>query len=219
MRQRRGNPAILALTFLSGLLLTFGVFLYWMFTVLLPVTILEMQYQYRSLLQEVFHTDSLRGVFIPSFRFDLRGRLAKNTENGIFIPKVLVDAPIIYNVDPNDEKAYTAALKLGIAHASGTALPDNGGLGYYFAHSTTPNFVSRFNAVFYLLGKLVVGDEVYVWHNSKRYIYKVSETKFVNPSDVSFLSTRYDKETIVMQTCWPPGTSQQRLLVFAQRSE
>jgi len=219
MQKTSQKPALFGFVFLAGILISFGVFVWWLCTVLLPVTLLEIQYQYRSFLQEVFHTDSLRGVFIPSFRVDLRGKFARNIENGIYIPKVQVDAPIIYNVDPNDEKAYTEALKKGIAHASGTKLPDNGGLGYYFAHSTTPNFVSRFNAIFYLLGKLSPGDEVYVWHNHERYIYKVTRTAFVEPTDVRFLSAQYDKETIVLQTCWPPGTSQQRLLVFAERVE
>jgi sortase (surface protein transpeptidase) len=40
-----------------------------------------------------------------------------------------------------------------------------------------------------------------------------------NPDDVSFLNQPYDQETIVMQTCWPPGTTSQRLLVFAERKK
>lgn len=198
-------------------MLFLGFSLYWFTTVFLPVVFLEAQYQYLQVLREVFHTTSLRGVFLPEFRVDLRGRFAKHDVNGIYIPKVQVDAEIIYNVDPNNQNAYTTALKKGIAHASGTALPDNGGLGYYFAHSTTPNLISQYNAVFYLLGKLEKGDDIFVWQQGKRFMYRVAEKTLTDPNDVSFLNKSYEKETIVLQTCWPPGTTVKRMVVFAER--
>ncbi|MBI5151494.1 MAG: sortase [Candidatus Pacebacteria bacterium] len=213
------RPNIPRFAFFILPILFLGFSLYWFATVFLPVVFLETQYQYRQVLLEVFHTTSLRGIFIPEFRVDLRGRAAQHNVNGIYIPKVQVDAEIIYNVDPNDQNAYTAALKKGIAHASGTALPDSGGLGYYFAHSTTPNLVAQYNAVFYLLGKLEKGDDVFVWHQGKRFMYKVTEKSLTDPSDVSFLQKTYEEETIVLQTCWPPGTTVKRMLVFAERVE
>lgn len=205
----------------------FGVFavgivafsMYWLTRVYVPIIVVEVQYQYRHVLSTVFHTTSLRGVFIPEFRLDMRGMMAKSHTNGIYIPKIGIDAEIVYNVDPNDEKAYTEGLKKGIAQASGTSLPDSGGLGYYFAHSSNPEFVSRYNAIFYLLGKLEKGDEIFVWHQGKRFMYSVTGLFIVDPKNTQFLKDNYAKETVVFQTCWPPGTSLKRMLVFAERVE
>lgn len=212
-RFRLSQSGLLGLAALIGL----GTFILWLVITFAPVLRVEIQYQWRKLTANVFQTNSLAGLFFPNITVDLRGGTAVNTQDGIVIPKVYVDAPVVYNVDPNDASAYTVALRQGIAHASGTSYPDEGGLGYYFAHSSAPELRSQFNAVFYLLGKLEVGDEIFLWHDGQRYEYRVSETRVVPPSDVSFLQTSGPTETIVLQTCWPPGTTQQRKLVFAQR--
>lgn len=198
--------------------ITLFIFLYWTAAVLTPVAMIEANYQYRRLLRDVFHTSSLRGLILPQFYFDLKGFTAKNKTNGLNIPDIFIDTPVIYNVDPNDEKAYSAALKIGIAHASSTGFPGSGGLGYYFAHSSTPELAGRYNAVFYLLGKLRPGAEIHIWHEGIRYDYQVHHTEITAPADTEFLRRLYPDETVVLQTCWPPGTTSRRLLVFATRN-
>jgi LPXTG-site transpeptidase (sortase) family protein len=195
----------------------FVLFFLWLVVTFTPVLRVELQYQWRRFSRELLGGGSIMNLFVPNVSFDLRGGLADNTENGIVIPKVYVDAPVVFNVDPNDSAAYTVALRQGIAHASGTSFPDEGGLGYYFAHSSAPELRSQFNAVFYLLGKLEPGDEIFLWHDGERYEYKVRELRTVPPTDVSFLQEQTPTETIVLQTCWPPGTSLNRRLVFADR--
>jgi len=201
-------------------LLSFGFFLYtcfWLLTVATPVVTVELTYQSRRILWEVFHVRDIRSLIIPKFvfRFD---DTSKTPDGGIVIPKLFLDEPVVYNVDPNNEKTYIKALKRGIAHASSTALPASGGIGYYFAHSSSPAFRKQYNAVFYLLGKLKNGDTIILYHEKRRYPYKVSEIITTKPDDVSFLHRVYDRETIVLQTCWPPGTTMKRLLVFAVRA-
>ncbi|MCD8484721.1 sortase [Candidatus Woesebacteria bacterium] len=199
--------AVGLLSALLWLLLTFG-----------PVVAVEAKYQYRRLFSTVFTGDgSLRSLFIPNISVDIRGFNATNTENGIVIPAIYLDEPVIYNVNPNDSESYLAALRQGIAHASSTAFPDTGGIGYYFAHSSAPEFRSQFNAVFYLLGKLEPGDEIFIWHQGERFEYQVTQSVEVDPEDTYFLQQEYATETIVLQTCWPPGTTLQRKLVFAER--
>jgi sortase A len=194
------------------------VFLIWFLSVVLPVAILEITYQYKKALRDVFHASDIRGIILPQFSLDLRGYSSTHTINGITIPALFIDSPIVFNVDPNDEKMYRAALSKGIAHASSTAFPGSGsGLGYYFAHSSTPQFMTRYNAVFYLLDKLKTGDEISIFHEKKRTDYRVTTKEFTEPTDVSFLTRAYKKETIVLQTCWPPGTTKKRLLVYAQK--
>lgn len=207
------NPLLIT----AAIAVLFLIFLSWLVLTLAPVVMVEAKYQYRKLLGDVFQVQSLRSLILPTLRFaDLQGQ-SKYQDYGIAIPALFLDEPVVFNVDPNDKTAYTEALKRGIAHASGTGFPDNPGVGYYFAHSSSPEFRTQFNAVFYLLGKLKSGDDVFIWHEQKRYQYRVTEIKETTADDVSFLNQPYPEETIVLQTCWPPGTTQRRLLVFANR--
>ncbi len=182
-----------------------------------PIAIIELQYQSHKFLSETFHVNDLRALIMPQFNFDF-STSSKYPTAGMTIPKLYVDEPIIFNVDPQNRSQYMAALKVGIAQAAGTNLPGYQGLGYYFAHSSSPENVIQYNAVFYLLGKLQVGDEVDIWHNGQKHVYRVYTSQITSPDDLNFLHQTYDRETIVLQTCWPPGTTLKRLLVFA-RSE
>ncbi len=190
----------------------------WLLSVVLPILGVEVSYQYKKILRDTFAVSDIRGLVSPQFRFNFQGMMSTHTVDGITIPAVFIDEPVVYNVNPNDKSAYLAALGRGIAHASSTAFPGTGGLGYYFAHSSTPNLVQQYNAVFYLLGKLNTGDDIYVWHAGDRFDYNVTEKIITSPGNISFLSKQYPAETIVLQTCWPPGTTLERLLVFAERA-
>jgi sortase A len=109
-------------------------------------------------------------------------------------------------------------LQRGVAHALGTVFPGMSGNIYLFAHSTD-NFwnVGRYNAIFYLLKNLVPGDEIVIFYQDKRYDYRVVETRVVEASDVSYITKSQEgqQETLILQTCWPPGTTWKRFLVIA----
>ena len=143
----------------------------------------------------------------------------KDPNFSILIPKIGASAKIFPNVDVNNQDQYLPILMQGVAHAAGTVFPGMNGNVYLFAHSTD-NFwdVGRYNAVFYLLKDLNKGDEVVIFYQNKRYNYIVTGSKIVNSSDVSDLvnSQNKDKQQLILQTCWPPGTTLQRLLIFAQ---
>lgn len=141
-----------------------------------------------------------------------------NPEFSIVVPKIGANAPILANVDAANEAEYLEALKHGVAHTKGTAFPGEGGHIFFFAHSTDYIWnVGTYNAVFYLLYKLEIGDEVNIFYKGQRYTYRVREKKIVNPDEVEYITRKTDKEFITMQTCWPPGTTLQRQLVFAER--
>ncbi|MBI3887688.1 sortase [Candidatus Microgenomates bacterium] len=136
---------------------------------------------------------------------------------GIVIPKIGANAKVIANVDPGNYGDYINALKLGVAHAKGTAFPGEAGNTYLFAHSVG-NFweVNQWNAVFYLLKELKPGDEVDLFYKGKRYIYIVYNTQIISPEDTQYLSTVSNFPMVTLQTCWPPGTTLKRLLVFGR---
>ena len=135
----------------------------------------------------------------------------------IYIPKIDAKSKVIANVDPGNEVAYVASLKEGVAHAQGTYFPGQGKGVYLFAHSTDTTFnVTRYNAIFYLLRELEVGDDIVVFFTDKKYVYAVSDKQIVEANDTSWLTRQYSEETLVLQTCWPPGTSWKRLILVAR---
>jgi LPXTG-site transpeptidase (sortase) family protein len=142
----------------------------------------------------------------------------KDTEFSIIIPKIGASAKVIPNVDPTDEDAFKPALMKGIAHAKGTVFPGLAGNTYLFAHSTDNWWnVGRYNAIFYLLKDLTLGDEVVVFFEGKRHDYIVTKTYVAEATDVELLvNSQQGEEQLVMQTCWPPGTTWKRFFVVAK---
>lgn len=137
---------------------------------------------------------------------------------GIVIPKINVNTNVVADVNPAIKSEYMAALQTGVAHAKGTLKPGQRGTSFIFGHSTDgdPLNIASLNAQFYLLKELVAGDEVNVFFEGKRHTYRVSQTHIVDPTDVSLLQPQTEKEKLVLQTCWPPGTTLKRLLVVAE---
>jgi LPXTG-site transpeptidase (sortase) family protein len=136
----------------------------------------------------------------------------------VVIPKIGANARVIPNVDASNEKEYLSALAKGVAQAQGTAFPGEAGHIFLFAHSTDYFWnVGTYNAVFYLLYKLEKGDEIDIFYKGQRYVYKVLEKREVDPSQVEYLTRKTNREFLTLQTCWPPGTTLKRLLVFAVR--
>lgn len=140
-----------------------------------------------------------------------------STEFGIVIEKINANAKIVANVDASNEKEYTRALQTGVAQALGSTPPGEKGNLYLFSHSTNaPWNIVRYNAIFYLLRELEIGDRVIVFYQNRRYDYIVFDKSVVASSDVSFLTYKYDEPVLTLQTCDPPGTLLRRLIVRAR---
>ena len=135
----------------------------------------------------------------------------------LLIPKIGLNTKVLANVNSTDKDQYSQALKTGAAHAAGTYLPGEKGRVFLFGHSTDYIWnIPRFNAIFYLLKELKKNDEINIIYQGKRHIYQVSNRKIVNSSEVAYLKPKWGEEEIILQTCWPPGTTWKRLLVFAR---
>ena len=141
-----------------------------------------------------------------------------DTNFSIVIPKIGANAKIQKNIDASNENIYLDALNKGVAHTLGTAFPGEGGHIFLFAHSTDYFWnVGVYNAIFYLLYKLEKNDEVNIFYNGQRYVYRVIGQEIVNPDQVQYLTRKTNREFLTLQTCWPPGTTLKRLLIFAVR--
>ena len=157
------------------------------------------------------------GSLLGNVETDVKILVPKDPNFSIIVEKIGADAPVIANVDAGTKAVYETALKRGVAHALGTSFPGQAGVSYLFAHSTDTLFnVPRYNAIFYLLGQMELGDRIVVFFNGRRYDYIVSETKITEASDVSYFTMETSEQILVLQTCYPPGTTWKRFLVIAK---
>ena len=141
-------------------------------------------------------------------------------EFGLIIPKVGINTSVIPAVNPTNPGEYLEALKKGVAHASTSYFPDEDGTVYLFSHSTNYDwFVSDLNAVFYLLKNLTEGDLIVLFYKGKQYTYRLREKRIVAPTETSYLIPQKGTKTLILQTCWPPGSTTERLLLFADLIE
>jgi len=149
---------------------------------------------------------------------DVEILVPKDPQFSIVVPKIGANAKIIPNVDAANEKIYLDALNRGVAHTLGTSFPGEGGHVFLFAHSTDYFWnIGSYNAIFYLLNKLENHDQINIFYKGQRYVYRVIGKQVVDPSRVEYLTRKTNKEFLTLQTCWPPGTTLKRLLVFANR--
>ncbi len=140
-----------------------------------------------------------------------------NSDFSIAIEKIGVSAPVVKNVSVTDENEYMKSLDNGVAHAVGTALPGEKGNVYIFAHSSLGFFrFSKYAAVFNLLRKLDKGDQVHLFYQNKDYIYEVLGKEVVSGWNTYSLTRTVLEPTLTLQTCDPPGTTFNRLVVTSR---
>jgi len=132
---------------------------------------------------------------------------------GLEIDKLSISVPIIKDVDGSDKDKYNKALKKGLAHYKGTALPGEKGNIFIFGHSSSDE-AGSYGKVFAKLNDLARGDLIRVYYQFKQYDYEVYEKKIVEATDLYVLD-RGDKEKLTLMTCWPVGTKDKRLVVIS----
>jgi LPXTG-site transpeptidase (sortase) family protein len=135
----------------------------------------------------------------------------------ISIPKINVSAPISFPTTTADAPNYDPELENGVVHLPDTALPGQIGNTVIFGHSSNDWWEpGNYKFVFVLLDKLQVGDTFSINYNSTQYIYQVTSTEVVDPTDISIVGPTTDAEATIF-TCTPPGTSWKRFVVHAKQ--
>ena len=144
-----------------------------------------------------------------------------NKDFSLVIEKIGVNAPVVKDVSVTNSDEYLSSLKDGIAHASVSPYPGEGpGNVYLFAHASV-NFwqLGKYSGVFNLLRKLDVGDRIHLFYDDKTYVYE-TVNKEVHEGWNTYPITRPTIEpTLTLQTCDPPGTTLNRLVVTANLVE
>jgi len=162
-------------------------------------------------------------VFAPALNDNTTGAVLEeaaawgvDSSFAIVIPALGATSNVISNVDPFDADQYQSVLLQGIAHAKGTSFPGYPGTIYLFSHSTDSLLnVARYNAVFYELRRLELGERIIIFFQDQKFEYQVTEKHVVPAEDTSWLS-RHTEDRLILQTCDPPGTTFRRLLVIAK---
>jgi sortase A len=142
-------------------------------------------------------------------------------EPKLIIPKINVDAPVVYNIGTLAESAIQKNLKKGVVHyelPGADSVPGQKGNTVILGHSSNDVFDDGdYKFVFVQLEKLQVGDVFYINYESTRYTYRITEKKVILPNQVSELIVATDKPIATLVTCVPLGTALKRLVVSAEQ--
>jgi len=151
------------------------------------------------------------------FRLGPKSSLTPNDPGfSLIIPRLGINQAVTANVDSQNPQAYQPVLEKTLAHAQHSSLPGEEGSVFIFGHSSdNPFSITRYNTSFYLLDHLKPGDEIQVYFQNQAYTYQVTHKQTVKPHQAEAL-TSSDNNLLILQTCTPPGTSLNRLLIFAQ---
>lgn len=139
-------------------------------------------------------------------------------EPKIIIPKINLEAPVVYDVKTIEEDAIQEGLERGVVHYSTTPNPGELGNSVIFGHSSG-NILNKgkYKFAFILLKSLDEGDTFIIHKDKQRYVYKVFNKYVTTPDDISVLQPGQKPAMMTLITCDPPGTSTNRLIVQAEQ--
>lgn len=143
-------------------------------------------------------------------------KLDPNAPTKLSIPTIKVDAPVI-DVPSAKESDILTGLHNGVVRLPGSPEFGQAGNVVLFGHSSgRPLAPGNYKFVFTLLNKVEVGQRVSVDYKGTRYIYKVTGTEIVLPSDVSVLN-QTTGHNLTLITCSPVGSNTHRLIVHTEQ--
>lgn len=214
MRKKISLPTLLILLGLLLVLLSFGPLIkdeVWFY-------FKELKNQKLSLDDKNAQEDSVFARFLTTKPIRLE---PVDTNFGLVIERIGVNAPIVADVAVNNENMYKDALKRGIAHAASSDYPsEKAGNVYLFAHASL-NFwdLGKYSTVFNLLRKLNYGDRIHLFYKGDTYVYEVINKEVVTGWNTSPLTRATIEPILTLQTCDPPGTTLNRFVVTAKLKE
>jgi sortase A len=126
------------------------------------------------------------------------------TALALIIPKLNLNGAIVQGVD-------WEALKQGVGQIPNGINPgDEVGNVSFAAHNDI------YGSLFQHLDQLEVGDTLQVQTRTNVYTYTITETRIVEPNEVSVLENRQGA-TVTLISCYPYQVNDKRIVVFADR--
>lgn len=146
---------------------------------------------------------------------DAQNNQTPYSQDFLTIPKIGISSPIVYSPS-NNESDIQKDLEKGVAHFNDTAMPGERGKILIIGHSSIPSgYQGNYGTVFTTLNDVNNEDEINIYSNNKRYIYKVFKKEITAPV-LKNLDEKIDDSVLVLMTCWPPGTTWKRLFIYAK---
>lgn len=148
------------------------------------------------------------------------GSIVVGPESKIYIPKIRVDANVIYDTTP-DQVSQLKAMEKGVAWfgiTGANSKPGQVGNTVLSGHSSNDWLESGDNKfVFARLEQLQLGDMIYLHYNTTRYSYTITKREVVKPTEINKLVYETDRPVLTLITCTPLGTAEKRLLLTAEQ--
>lgn len=127
----------------------------------------------------------------------------------ITIPKIDIKLPI-YNGASKENMAK------GAAYLANTSLPVGGdNTNCVIAAHTRYKGIHMFKRI----TELKTGDEIYITNFWETLVYKVCETKVIDPKDSQNIYIQENRSLVTLSTCHPYPNNYQRYLVYAELVE
>jgi sortase A len=117
--------------------------------------------------------------------------------------------PAIGVAGPMYEGIRLSTLDHGPGHWPGSAMPGRIGNAVVAGHRTTSPGVFRH------IDRLLPGDEVVFEVGTERSVYRVTRTEIVGP-DALWIVDQTTEPTATLFACHPPGSTRERIVVFAE---
>lgn len=127
--------------------------------------------------------------------------------NQLIIPSMLLKQPTLEGPIANQYKI----LNNGIWRWPASSTPDKGGNTVLIGHRFT---YANPQGVFYHLDKIKPGDEIGIFWNGKKYLYKTISITQVAPTDTS-IQNQTAEARLTLFTCAPLWLPKNRLVVVA----
>ncbi len=147
-------------------------------------------------------------------------------ENRIVIPKIGKNIPLIdvqqEKVEGKDEldDILMKELEQWVVRYPWSALPWEKWNAFVFWHSSNfPWIAGEYNDVFSRLWQVNTWDIVYSYYGQKKYTYRIVEKKVIKPTEVDILKRDNDVSELTLMTCWPIGTTLNRLILIGELIE
>ncbi len=137
-------------------------------------------------------------------------------ENEINIPSLNITAPLV-EAGGITEKEYRESLDRGVMHFPGTPFPGETGLSVLLGHSAPPGWPKiKHDWVFTDINDLQKGDKIEICYNNQKWTYDVTtgedDKKIYEVGEaIPPLFSDEDKKEIVLVSCWPPGSRDNRI--------
>ena len=148
-------------------------------------------------------------------KLESKGETVYNVENSIEIGKIGIKAPLIIpdGTDPTLKKE----LNQGVVYYPDSVLPGENGETIILGHSAPSGWPKiKYDWVFNDLNKLEIGDEIVVYFNNQKNVYKVTKNNIIGRGEETSKSLTNSTNVLTLMSCWPPGKDSKRIAITAE---